>query len=113
MTRNPLSRLYDECIVDQAGSLEAQGKDLLMSEVRERAFAEFLRRHDDLRRESSSEVEDQEENTRASLRLLKSGENGTWYALDDSGQTITHGHRRASQCVHAAMRVPYTPKKFV
>ena len=47
MTKNPLSKLYGECLVDRAGSLEARGKDLLMSEVRERAFAEFLRRHND------------------------------------------------------------------
>jgi hypothetical protein len=60
----------------------------------------------------NSEMADQDENDRDYLRLMKSPENGLWYAQDAEGQTITHGHRYAWRCVEVAMRIPYTPRKF-
>lgn len=39
-----LNKLYDDCFREMARMLEAQGKDPLMSEIRELALADFIRR---------------------------------------------------------------------
>lgn len=51
-------------------------------------------------------------NTRNYVLLRKSLESGKWYAQDESGQTITHGHATAAQAAEAATADKWEPAKY-